>query len=228
MVDIITYNDVNACGVDWNKLANYEYTISATKHVPIVGEYLAQFIEYTVSLGINLDNVTMVGHSLGGQICGHAGMMLGGKVGRIFALDPAGPLFCLPFCQPINQRLDATDAKFVQVVHTTDRMLGCHVDCGHQDIRPDGGDAPSVACIIPMAFETLSPEVISCSHSQAVQYFRYSLDPSNTFTAQQCGSYTAWNMLMCKNNQIDVIGPRTKCKLGRFYLRTAFFAPFTN
>lgn len=224
--DLVAIFDVNACGVDWSKLANYEYSISATKHVQIVVDYLAKFIEYLVSLGIKFDNVNMVGHSLGGQISGHAGMRLGGKVATIYGLDPAGPLFCQPILKDIDKRLDPSDAKFVQVIHTTDGILGCGTDQGHQDFHPDSGLAPQTACLLPIASETLSPEIISCSHAQAIQYFHFSLNSINMFIGRRCSSATLFNILACKSNPTDILGPFTDRLPGKFYLKTSFSAPF--
>lgn len=72
------------CAVDWGRLANFEYTISATRNVFMVAEYLATFIKYLNELGVEYDNITLVGHSLGGQISGIAGGLLDGQVGQIF------------------------------------------------------------------------------------------------------------------------------------------------
>ncbi len=46
-----------------------------------------------VSLGVRWEDIHVIGGSLGGQAAGHVGHAVGGKVGRITALDPSGPLF---------------------------------------------------------------------------------------------------------------------------------------
>lgn len=225
--DILIFADVNACAVDWNKMANFEYSITATKHVPPVGDYLAQFIEYLSSLGISLDNVSMVGHSFGGQICGQAGMRLGGNVGAIYGLDPAGPLFCFPLLNPTNKRLDPSDAKFVQIMHSSDGTIGCQVDHGHQDFRTDGGYAPQTGCVIPFANQAHWPGIVTCSHAQPIQYFRFSLNPANVYSGRQCSSYTSFTLFLCRFNPTEIMGPRTGRRIGRFFLRTSFSAPYT-
>lgn len=53
---------------------------------------------------------------VGSHICGFASSKYN-KFDRISALDPAGPHF---YQKPINQRLDPTDAKFVDAYHTND------------------------------------------------------------------------------------------------------------
>uniref|UniRef100_A0A915JK89 Lipase domain-containing protein n=1 Tax=Romanomermis culicivorax TaxID=13658 RepID=A0A915JK89_ROMCU len=57
------------------------------------------------------------------------------------ALDPAGPLFA---CQNESIRLDPSDARFVQVIHTNGDSLsrgglGALQRMGHVDFYPNGG-----------------------------------------------------------------------------------------
>lgn len=53
----------------------------------MVGEYLATFIKSLNELGVSYDDVTLVGHSLGGQISGIAGGYLDGQIGQIFGKE---------------------------------------------------------------------------------------------------------------------------------------------
>jgi hypothetical protein len=50
-------------------------------------------------------------------------------------MDPAGPNF---INKPIETRLDATDAIFVDVIHTS--TLGTSQQCGHVDFYVNGGE----------------------------------------------------------------------------------------
>lgn len=93
--------------------------------------------------GTSLDSIHLIGVSLGAHVAGFIGAMLGGRVGRItgenyemktyktskycvlnvfcyicwmtLGLDPAGPMFA---GVPPEERLDPTDAQFVDVLHT--------------------------------------------------------------------------------------------------------------
>ena len=60
--------------------------------------------------GGSLDNIYMIGVSLGAHISGFVGKMFDGQLGRITGLDPAGPLFNgkLP-----EDRLDPSDAQLL-------------------------------------------------------------------------------------------------------------------
>lgn len=228
--DMAKFLDVNACAVSWERLANFEYIITAIQHVSLVGDYVTEFISQAFNFGIALDDITLVGHSLGAQISGHVGKnineRLGEKLGVIFGLDPANPHFCLPTVANINKRLDATDAKFVQIIHSSDNAFGCAIDQGHQDFRPDGGNIFQTGCKVPLFGQTIGFDPLICNHYQAVLYFQYSMNPANVFIGRQCASYLGFLLFRC-NKVTDVIGPYTKKQTGRFYLRTSAKTPFT-
>jgi pancreatic triacylglycerol lipase len=61
----------------------------------------------------------MIGHSLGAHTAGYAGERITG-LGRITGLDPAEPYFQ---GMPPFVRLDPTDAKFVDVIHTDGKSI---------------------------------------------------------------------------------------------------------
>ena len=96
-----------------------------------------------------MDNITVVGHSLGGQIAGYAGASTGGKLGTIYGLDPAGPMFTHPIMYGPSERLDSTDAKHVQVIFTTQYMLGASISSGHANFYPNEGVYIQPGCVVP-------------------------------------------------------------------------------
>jgi hypothetical protein len=61
---------------------------------------------------------------------------VGGQVGRITGLDPSGPLF---HSVGRADRLDPTDAQFVDVIHTAGKWVGNDDISGHADFFPNGG-----------------------------------------------------------------------------------------
>lgn len=67
----------------------------------------------------------IIGHSLGAHISAFAGKtfrrLTGKGLGRITGLDPAGPCFTHV---DVNSRLKATDADFVDVIHTDAGVYG--------------------------------------------------------------------------------------------------------
>lgn len=56
------------------------------------------------------------------------------------ALDPAGPLFTYPYLNDAKDRLDASDARYVQVIHSS-IVLGAYPRLGHADFYVNGGVA---------------------------------------------------------------------------------------
>lgn len=110
----------------------------------MVAEKLKDLIEFLVKDGADLNAIHLIGWSWGAHVSGLAGQALNGKLGRITGLDPAGPTFKFVG----NEfRLDKTDAKFVDVIHTnagTRLFWGGHFGLkdpiGHVDIYPNGGE----------------------------------------------------------------------------------------
>lgn len=134
--DYLLYQDTNICVVDWNRLALQSYAISA-KNTKKVGHQLAKFITAMENNGMSLNRVTFVGHSFGSHVSGYAGAALGGRISAIYALDPAGPRFTKKKLNTLNERLDPSDALFVQVIHTDRTYIGADYDLGHQDFYPN-------------------------------------------------------------------------------------------
>lgn len=129
--------DFNFIAVDWlagAKTLNYP---KARHRVREVGEALAVFIDHLVGIGMNLEHLILVGHSLGAHVCGFAGKSIkSGKIPIIIGLDPALPLFSL---KNKGHRLAYTDARYVQIIHTSGGFLGIKHAIGHADYYPNYG-----------------------------------------------------------------------------------------
>ncbi|XP_020861515.1 lipase member H isoform X2 [Phascolarctos cinereus] len=133
---LIRVEDINVIVVDWNRGAtNVVYSV-ASAHTWRVAEILKETIDQMLVSGASLDNIYMIGVSLGAHIAGFVGQMYDGKLGRITGLDPAGPLFS---GKPRNERLDHTDAQFVDVIHSDTDLLGFKESLGNIDFYPNGG-----------------------------------------------------------------------------------------
>ena len=83
-----------------------------------------------------------LGHSLGAHICGLASNVIQNQLARISGLDPAGPFF---ESKDIAVRLDPSDGKFVDVIHSNADFkfgfaLGSAQASGHVDFYPNGGE----------------------------------------------------------------------------------------
>ncbi|XP_006778820.1 PREDICTED: pancreatic lipase-related protein 2, partial [Myotis davidii] len=74
---------VNCICVDWKRGARTEYN-QAVHNIRVVGAETAFLIQgLSTKMGYSLENVHLIGHSLGAHAAGEAGRRLGGSVGRI-------------------------------------------------------------------------------------------------------------------------------------------------
>lgn len=135
--------DFNVIAVDWGKIASKNY-ISAAVSTRSIGNFVGDFI---LSLNTDLENVHVIGHSLGAQLSGFVGKRLGSRrLGRISGLDPAAPLFEYPILFINSWRLIASDAKFVDVIHVQLFWRGVVAPCGTVDFYVNNG-GPQPDCL---------------------------------------------------------------------------------
>ncbi|POI33183.1 hypothetical protein CIB84_003064 [Bambusicola thoracicus] len=100
-------------------------------------------------------------------------------------LDPAGPLYR---GKPPSERLDPTDAQFVDVIHSDTDGLGYADALGHIDFYPNGGtDQPGCP---PTVFAGLN--YFKCDHQRSVFLFIASLKKSCNITAYPCYYAHEW------------------------------------
>lgn len=108
---------------------------------------MAAFLEFLGSeTEVSFNDVHIVGHSLGAHIAGYVGDNASRKLGRITGLDPARPAFEIPYLRDIEDRLDSTDASFVDVIHTCAGGAGFLRPIGHADFYPNGGTFRQPGC----------------------------------------------------------------------------------
>ncbi|CAG0895852.1 unnamed protein product, partial [Darwinula stevensoni] len=167
--------------------------------------------------GIRIEEVHVVGHSLGAQTSSYIGSALKdmgvGKLGRITGLDPSGYYF--EFTDP-RVRLDPEDALFVDAIHTDGvhasgamRLVagfGTLQPMGHVDFYPNSGARmPGCGLTLQGAFGKgmfgngiRSPfsrgsdgltRFTVCNHLKAYEYFIESINSPCSFLAHQCSNW---------------------------------------
>nr|XP_012300160.1 lipase member I isoform X4 [Aotus nancymaae] len=134
---LLNEEDMNVIVVDWNRGATTFIYSRAVKNTRKVAASLSGHIKNLLKHGASLDNFHFIGVSLGAHISGFVGKIFHGQLGRITGLDPAGPRFSR---KPPYSRLDYTDAKFVDVIHSDSNGLGIREPLGHIDFYPNGGN----------------------------------------------------------------------------------------
>ncbi|XP_055615910.1 pancreatic lipase-related protein 2 [Toxorhynchites rutilus septentrionalis] len=202
--------------VDWGGGSSPPYN-QASANIRLVGAIAANVIHLIYEeLGLkNLNNVHVIGHSLGAHLSGYAGFYLQKdfnlKLGRITGLDPAELAFTET--NPIV-RLDTTDAKFVDIIHSdaTPMMpkigLGLYEPIGHVDFYPNGGfNQPGCDQRLwkrkDGTFLSSMYQFFSCSHVRAVDFFIESVQSKCPFTAIACESYEKFLAGDCFNCDRD-------------------------
>ncbi|XP_043289456.1 pancreatic triacylglycerol lipase-like [Venturia canescens] len=190
----LLWGDVNVLVVDWSavgKTINYYKAAIMTR---VVGFEIARFLHRVVNVTVESNpqpkwgKLHLVGHSLGSHISGVAAydfkkMQSLWQVWRITGLDPALPCF-----EQVTDvyRLDPTDAKLVDVLHTsaTEKWtvgFGNVEPLGHVDFYPNGGKRQPgchrvQGSIFDFVYVPVGPiKRGTCSHSRAQEYFTESL-----------------------------------------------------
>ncbi|KAK2507729.1 hypothetical protein MC885_016013, partial [Smutsia gigantea] len=187
---LLNQDDINIIVVDWNQGATTFIYNRAVKNTRKVAVSLRRYIQNLLKHGASLDSFHFIGVSLGAHISGFVGKIFQGQLGRITGLDPAGPKFS---GKPSNGRLDYTDAKFVDVIHSDTNGLGIKEPLGHIDFYPNGGkEQPGCPKSIFSGIE-----FIKCDHQRAVYLFMAALETNCNFISFPCPSYKDYKIGSC-------------------------------
>ncbi|XP_007662673.1 lipoprotein lipase [Ornithorhynchus anatinus] len=234
--------DSNVIVVDWLIRAQQHYPVSAG-YTKLVGGDVARFIDWMEEqFNYPLDNVHILGYSLGAHAAGIAGSRTNKKVNRITGLDPAGPTF--EYAEAPS-RLSPDDADFVDVLHTftrgsPDRSIGIQKPVGHVDIYPNGGGFQP-GCNIGEAIRLIAEkgfgdvdQLVKCSHERSIHLFIDSLlNEEKPIMAYRCNSKEAFEKglcLNCRKNRCNNLGyevnkVRAK-RSSKMYLKTRSQMPY--
>lgn len=180
----LSAGDYNVIIVDWSCGNEFPY-FQAIQNSKIVADELKKLIHFLRdSRGAEAGDFHLIGHSLGSHIAGLVGHGVP-HLGRISALDPAGPRF---YDAPLEERLDPSDAQFVDAIHTDAGSglidgLGMRMQVGHVDFYPNGGrDQPgchsSPFTILPrIGIQRVARYYITCDHFRSIEYYIESIRP---------------------------------------------------
>ncbi|EDS34113.1 lipoprotein lipase [Culex quinquefasciatus] len=207
--------DVNVIGVIWTKGARTIYGF-ARKRVGAVGDLVAKLVGRLLDLGQVVDQIGMIGHSLGAHVVGLAGKKTPQKVAYIVGLDPAQPYFLMSKPQG---RLADTDAQYVEVLHTNGDWLAFFTNIGTADFYPNGGKKqPGCGRLFYRR----------CSHKRAVTIFKESL-MAKGYYANRCPSLDKLNH-KCNLGRVEFgevdVHPLMKKPRGVYYFETNANPPF--
>ncbi|KAJ8923448.1 hypothetical protein NQ315_002007 [Exocentrus adspersus] len=180
--------------VDWSELGPFPWYGTAVMNVKYVGMRLKQFIEmYNDSGEMPVENLHIIGFSLGCHVAGIAGKLIrqGLRIPRITALDPALPEFSL---NDTAKRLTASDANYVDVIHTDSGIFGFPISIGHSDFYPNGGRALQPGCQPSyLVKQRIVNQVLACSHVRAWRLYAESVKNEKAFPATKCSIWRGPN-----------------------------------
>lgn len=192
----------------------YTWAAFNTKKIgELVGQALASLINY-----INLENIHLIGHSLGAQICGAAGRSFTEQtnkyIPRITGLDPAQPCFKT---NTALMNLQKGDAAYIDIIHTDPNILGQGKPSGNSDFWPGAGLSIQPGCT-----------TITCSHSRSWKYYAESVYPGHAydFLSVRCGSTTDFLSHDCRPPWIPMGYATNSSVMGSLYLNVNSHSPY--
>jgi len=214
-------NEVNIILIDWSHLADNSNYFAAVQNTKLVGPMSAELLEFLISQGaVAREQVYLIGFSLGCHVVGIAGGNMNPRVPRLTGLDPARPLLDVA---PDSDRLDPTDAEFVDVIHTAGATLAFLNPVGDVDFYPNGGAGPMPGCGVDL--------VGSCSHQRSPAYWLESVATNPFgFRGTMCDTWQNYQNGACVGNQRATFGQYTPTNTphGKYYLETAAESPYAQ
>ncbi|PZC84058.1 hypothetical protein B5X24_HaOG200557 [Helicoverpa armigera] len=213
------YNDkkmFNVLLLDAEEMNKDGYILSA-HNARLIGKRLANLLANLEHFGANAEDFHLLGISLGAHVAGWAGKYFqqykARSLGRITGLDPAGPCFSYAYS---GQRLDKSDASYVDVLHSNRLVQGIIEPLGHADFYINGGGPNQPGCFMP-----------SCSHLRAAEVYTESIRSPKAFIGVRCQSWKHFEENACEKDEYAVLGyGSSTATRGLYYLRTSPKSPF--
>ncbi|KAJ0183326.1 hypothetical protein K1T71_001302 [Dendrolimus kikuchii] len=206
----------NVLLLDAEEMMSKRYIFSA-HNARLIGKRLANLLANLENFGANAEDFHLLGISLGAHVAGWTGKYFrqykARKLGRITGLDPAGPCFSHAYS---DQRLDKSDANYVDVIHSNRLVQGIIESLGHADFYLNGGGPNQPGCFMP-----------SCSHLRAAQVYTESVKTPKSFVGIHCQSWKHFEGNSCEKDAYAVLGYGSSLKTrGLYYLRTSANSPY--
>ncbi|XP_012545702.1 lipase member H-B [Bombyx mori] len=227
-ISMMFANEYEALGynviiIDNQRFSTVHYHLASRLMRP-VGKLVAEVLVQLTDYGLDPSRLELLGFSLGAQTVSYIAKnfqtITGRNVSSIVALEPSGPCFRTLVS---DDRLNPSDAGFVQVVHTNIDGYGMANRMGHVDFYVNGGEyQPSDI--------NLYPCTTTCSHFRVLALWVAALKNPGKFIGMKCDSVQQARDAQCYNNKPLVTNTMglspDKSKLGIFYLSTSKGYPY--
>ncbi|XP_067639517.1 vitellogenin-3-like [Eurosta solidaginis] len=208
--------DVNFVAVDAANFVDTLYTWSALNTDEIGRNIAIGLVELTKIVPV--ENIHLIGHSLGAHIMGAAGRnffyQTGKLIPRITALDPAKP--CFNEGQSLAGLMRG-DAEFIDVIHSDPGALGKREPTGDIDFYPGGLGPLPKGCYD-----------IGCAHARSWQYYAETVYPGNemSYLGVRCSSLTQAEEGKCPGPKVPMGYAVPKDLKGNYFLDVNGEEPF--
>uniref|UniRef100_UPI0037E87C32 phospholipase A1 member A isoform X2 n=1 Tax=Semicossyphus pulcher TaxID=241346 RepID=UPI0037E87C32 len=179
---LLRAQDANVVVVDWVYGASFAYNLVVENYKEVALQ-ISVLINQLQEHGSKLESFHFIGISLGAHVAGFVGTLFEGKIGRITGLDPAGPMFK---GADTFDRLDPSDAQFVDAIHTDSDYFGISIPVGHVDFFLNGGK-DQTGCA-RSRFVSMYGYVI-CDHMRALHVYMSALTGLCPLIGIPCTSY---------------------------------------
>ncbi|XP_072292589.1 inactive pancreatic lipase-related protein 1-like [Eucyclogobius newberryi] len=237
---ILSWESVNCVVVEWKKGVRTSYA-QAANNVRVLGAQVAHMVTFLMSkFWQKADRFHVIGHSLGAHAAGDVGSRVKGLL-RITGLDPTGPYFQ---GTEDDQRLDITDAVFVDVIHTDSAPfssklgLGISEPVGHADFYPNGGEIMP-GCSTnrgkPSDLDAMWQGMVKfdfCNHARAHEFYTESVVRPQGFIGFSCADKETFEddqCFPCKEDHCPQMGHhsyKSPADRGKYYLKTGDATPY--
>ncbi|CAH2108068.1 unnamed protein product [Euphydryas editha] len=220
----------NICLLNWEKEAStgilgpISYPLTAISNAKRIGNEFGESLIKLHNAGLNLTDVHVIGFSLGGQLVGYTGRKVqeyDNILSRITGLEPAGPLYD----GIISLRgLGASDASFVDIIHTNPNRLGSGEATGSVDIWVNCENSVQPGC--DGSNFGMFIEKNLCSHDLSWKYFAEAIEHPSAYVARSASSCEEWRSGQATDQTVfmgDEINTEAR---GSFYLRTNSEPPY--
>ncbi|XP_066949101.1 hepatic triacylglycerol lipase-like isoform X2 [Macrobrachium rosenbergii] len=227
--ELLRKANMNVIILDWESLSRSTYAMSV-KFSRFTGIQLSNFLHFLKKTYPSFTGaqIHLIGFSMGAHVSGVAGNRFPG-LARITGLDPAGPSY---ECVSDKEVLDASDADFVDIIHTNSGCLsrghlGYRIPTAHQNFYVNGGGRqPGCPPFFIDAFADIifGDKLRICHHTRSVEYFLDTINGDQIAQAFSCPDYSTFKTGACLGNFRTAFGyPATFTSAARHHGPLALF-----